>query len=102
MSLRSRTLLSITALAALAACSPESSPPAPTRASASRNNDATTGLSMRLEHARVCPGAAPGEARCHSLVRVDDSGRPLTTSGPSGYGPADLRAAYNLAATGGA
>ena len=102
MSLRSRTLLSITALAALAACSPESSPTAATRAGASRNDDATTGLSMRLEHARVCPGAAPGEARCHSVVRVDDSGKPLSTSGPTGYGPADLRAAYSLAATGGA
>jgi subtilase family serine protease len=36
------------------------------------------------------------------VVRVDDSGKPLSTSGPTGYGPADLRAAYSLAATGGA
>jgi subtilase family serine protease len=35
-------------------------------------------------------------ARCHSYVRVDDLGRPLATTGPSGYGPADLSAAYNL------
>jgi len=62
----------------------------------------STGLSMRFEHAKVCPGAAPGEARCHSLVRVDNSGNPLATGGPSGYGPSDLLAAYKLNASGGA
>jgi subtilase family serine protease len=51
-------------------------------------------------HARVCPGALPGEARCHSWVRVDGTGAPLATSGPSGYGPADLQSAYVLSATG--
>ena len=95
MSLHSRTLLSIAALAALAACSSESStrPNAATEPEASASN---VGLSMRLAHARVCPGAAFGEARCHSLIRVDDAGSPMATSGPSGYSPADLRAAYGL------
>ena len=51
---------------------------------------------MRLAHARVCPGAAFAQARCHSLIRVDDAGTPLATSVPSGYGPADLRIAYGL------
>ena len=38
------------------------------------------------------------------MVRVDDLGQPPATSGPSGYGPTDLRAAYGLASasTGGA
>jgi subtilase family serine protease len=51
---------------------------------------------MRFVHAKVCPSAAAGEARCHSLVRVDNSGQPLPTATPSGYGPADLQSAYNL------
>jgi subtilase family serine protease len=98
MSHAARTILSIAALAALAACSSESSlqPGAVTGPGASRDGSANTGLSMRLAHAKVCPGAAPGEVRCHSFVRVDNSGDPLATAGPSGYGPADLRAAYNL------
>jgi subtilase family serine protease len=58
---------------------------------------------MRLAHAKVCPGAAPGEAFCHSWVRVDNASEPLASSGPSGYAPADLRAAYGLGlASGGA
>jgi len=58
---------------------------------------------MRFAHAKVCPSAAPGVARCHSLVRVDASAAPLASSGPSGYNPVDLRQAYGLSsATGGA
>jgi subtilase family serine protease len=88
-----RTLMSVATLAALAACSMDA-PVQPTAGpSASQNN----GLAMRLEHARVCPAAVTGFARCHSLVRVDDNAQPLATSGPSGYGPADLLSAYNLA-----
>jgi subtilase family serine protease len=98
MLLHARTLLSIAALAALAACSSDNptTPTAITGPSASLNAAANTGLSMRFEHAKVCPGAAPGDARCHSLVRVDNSGQPLATTAPSGYGPADLQAAYKL------
>jgi subtilase family serine protease len=94
MSLPVRTLLSVAALAALAACSPDS--PLPPGAPTGTNATLNTGLAQRLVHAKVCPSAAPGEARCHSLVRVDGLGEPLATSGPSGYGPADLRLAYNL------
>jgi subtilase family serine protease len=103
MRLHARTLLSIAALAALAACSSDNptTPTAITGPSASLNATANTGLSMRFVHAKVCPGAAPGDARCHSLVRVDNSGQPLATITPSGYGPADLRAAYTLTSTGG-
>ena len=55
---------------------------------------------MRFQHAKVCPGNAPGEARCHSLVRIGSDGRPMATPAPSGYGPADLRAAYTLGSAG--
>ncbi|MBK5188378.1 MAG: S8 family serine peptidase [Gemmatimonadaceae bacterium] len=100
MSLQPRTLLSIAALAALAACSTD----APTSANgplASRGGNGNTGASMRFLHAKVCPSAAPGTARCHSLVRVDDALQPLATSAPSGYVPADLRLAYTLSTSGG-
>ena len=101
MLLRARTVVSIAAVAALAACSSENTlpPAAITGPNASVNADRNTGMSMRFQHAKVCPSAAPGVARCHSLVRVDDFSQPLATSGPTGYGPADLRAAYTLAST---
>jgi subtilase family serine protease len=83
----------LTALAGVAACSTDRPLSPVGKASFSRS----TGLSMQFQHAKVCPSAAPGVARCHSLVRVDETGQPLATSGPSGFGPADLRAAYNLA-----
>lgn len=48
---------------------------------------------------RVCPTEIVGQARCHSWIGVDPNGQPFVTAGPSGYGPADLQAAYKLAAT---
>jgi subtilase family serine protease len=48
-------------------------------------------------HEAVCQPAAPGEARCHAHVIVDESGSPkATVSTPSGYGPTQLRGAYGL------
>jgi len=57
-------------------------------------------MAMRFLHAKVCPSAAMGEARCHSLVRVDNTGAPLAAAGPRGYRPADLASAYKLTAGG--
>jgi subtilase family serine protease len=104
MLLHARVLLSIAALAALAACSSDNTlpPAAITGPNSSLNANMTSGLAMRFEHAKVCPSAAPGAARCHSFVRVDASGEPLATSGPTGYVPADLRSAYKLTSTGSA
>src|SRR5262245_32481573 len=52
-------------------------------------------------HAQVCPGfAAPGEARCHAYVRVDADGNPAPAATPSGFGPSDLRSAYNISGSG--
>src|SRR5437868_3846329 len=56
------------------------------------------GQARQITHARVC---APGEeTSCHARVLVDSTGEPLATSSPSGYGPADLRAAYQIATSG--
>jgi len=95
--------LSIATLAMLSACSPDNSPPPSgiTAPNVAVSTDRTTGESMRFEHARVCPGAAVAAARCHSLVRVGADGQPAATGVPSGYGPADLRAAYGLGSASG-
>jgi subtilase family serine protease len=99
MQLRTRSFMSIAALAALAACSSEAPIPTATPSpDGSFSASSSVGQSMRLEHAKVCPSAAPGEARCHSLVRVGDDAAPLATAAPRGFGPADLQAAYALAA----
>jgi subtilase family serine protease len=51
---------------------------------------------------RACATAATGEALCHALVRTDLA--PLAKAGPnatpSGYGPTQLRSAYNLTSSG--
>jgi subtilase family serine protease len=42
----------------------------------------------------------PDTAACSSkIVTKDDGATPLATSGPTGFGPADLRSAYNLPAS---
>ena len=46
---------------------------------------------------RTCAKPATGSAACHALVRVDASGKPLVTATPSGFGPADIESAYQLA-----
>lgn len=54
-----------------------------------------------VKHAAVCPGpASDGSARCHAHVVVDDKGNPMASSGPSGYNPVDLRAAYGVTTSG--
>ena len=99
MSFPARSLLSIAALSALAACGTENSiattgMTAPDAASADRGGVPAGGAGFH--HARVCDRALPGDASCHSWIRVAETGEPLATRGPSGYGPADLLAAYGL------
>jgi subtilase family serine protease len=96
MSVHPRTLLSIAALAVLAACSDNTIPTSAVAPAGALSNDATNGMSMRFLHARVCPAAPIGAASCHSLVRIDNSGAPLATSAPAGYNPVDLVSAYGL------
>ena len=95
-------LLSCAITLGLAACTSDSAIPtaAPSGAASS---DAGTGLAMRLEHAKVCPSAVPGTARCHSWIVVDAGGSPLAGAAPHGLFPADLQSAYKLpSATAGA
>jgi len=60
----------------------------------------TTALGSVTQHptADVCGPVTTGFMRCHAKIRTDIS----TNTAPQGFGPADLRSAYNLPATGGA
>ena len=52
----------------------------------------------------ACPAASAGQVRCFAKIRTDvHSGRGVRAAAdlPAGYGPADLRSAYNLPSTGG-
>ena len=106
MSFPARMLFGITALAALAACSSNDAPDATaiTAPGSSSLSASTTGQTMRSLNARVCPGSVVGAAHCHSWVRVDPAGKPVTSTTPRGYTPADLQSAYaltSISATGG-
>jgi subtilase family serine protease len=50
---------------------------------------------------RTCPATRTGFAACLARVVTDASGKPLVTSGPSGYGPSDIRTAYGLTSASG-
>jgi subtilase family serine protease len=55
--------------------------------------------SVEHSHKPVCGPVPPGQARCHEEIVTDAQGNPLATTGPtSGYGPADIVAAYKLPA----
>jgi subtilase family serine protease len=51
---------------------------------------------------RTCPAASVGYAACLARVVTDSKGLPLAAGTPSGYGPADIRSAYNLTSASGA
>ena len=57
-------------------------------------------------HIAACPGpVAPRTARCFAHVVTDSAGNEIArgvapNATPSGYGPSDLRSAYNVTATG--
>ncbi|HEY2177553.1 MAG TPA: S53 family peptidase [Caulobacteraceae bacterium] len=61
--------------------------------------------SGRTFHVAVCPGpAAKGTARCHAHIVTDARGNPMVSTttpnaSPSGFGPSQLRGAYNVPAT---
>jgi subtilase family serine protease len=45
----------------------------------------------------VCPGpASSGAAICHAHVVTDHAGKPLSSTSPTGYGPAKFHGAYGL------
>jgi subtilase family serine protease len=45
---------------------------------------------------KVCADAPAGYASCSSRVVTDAKGAPAATAAPAGYGPSDIRSAYNL------
>lgn len=51
---------------------------------------------------RTCATAPAGYAACLARVVTDAKGKPVTNATPSGYGPSDIRSAYNLASASGA
>jgi len=62
------------------------------------NSNAANGQS----HKQSCPDTGQaGVASCHAQVVTDAGGKPLATSGPTGYNPADLASAYKLTTSGG-
>ncbi|MHB1988153.1 MAG: S53 family peptidase [Acidimicrobiales bacterium] len=64
---------------------------------------ASTGVSHRNVH--VCAAPTAGMAACDAILHetISPSGRPVTSSTVSGYGPSNLQTAYNLpSATAGA
>jgi subtilase family serine protease len=48
----------------------------------------------------VCGLPIAGAVRCHAIIRTDDNLNPLATTGPAGYGPAELRSAYAITTNG--
>jgi subtilase family serine protease len=70
-------------------------------AAATMSTGGTPALASAPGYARLsCATTAPGRMGCLSEIRTGE--RPLAADGvPTGYGPADLRAAYKLPAGGG-
>src|SRR5205814_2206506 len=83
MLLHARPLLGIAALAALAACSPDNAPTAITSPGTTLNSQGI-GQQMRFAHAKVCPSAAPADARSHPQVRVHTVHTPMASYGTTG------------------
>src|SRR5437879_695869 len=51
---------------------------------------------------KLCADAGPGQSACQALMRTDlaSSADAQPTAAPSGYGPADIQAAYKLPSAG--
>ena len=47
-------------------------------------------------HAPVCIPAGRNAIRCHARVVVDNRGKPVTTTSPDAYSPAQMQKAYDL------
>ena len=75
--------------------------PAAVATTASADPGGSPNLGQSPYHRRSCVDTGQaGVAACHAEIVTDAQGKPLVTSAPAGYGPADLRNAYNLTATG--
>jgi subtilase family serine protease len=54
---------------------------------------------VALDHIPVCTVSNPDTPRCHARVKVDKGEKVNATTSPTGYGPAQFLAAYNLSGT---
>src|ERR1019366_7767340 len=96
--------IAVTALGLAAAASPAAAAPAP-------GTPAANPPAHQANVRDACTAAAPGRARCFAEGRTDvhggfgvrgrAAGHRAAAALPPGYGPADLRSAYNLPAVGG-
>jgi len=74
-----------------------------TSASADQGGVPKSNAALGRSHRRSCPDTGqPGVASCDAHVVTNALGKPLATSGPSGYNPTDLASAYKLSTSGGA
>lgn len=96
MGLRKLSIIGVAGAAAMAATVPVGAEP---------SQRAELVLSGHVWHAAACPHGNPaGTARCFARVVTDSRGVPLNgkvnpaAGTPSGYGPADLKAAYAIPA----
>ncbi|MFJ5213878.1 carboxypeptidase regulatory-like domain-containing protein [Streptomyces sp. NPDC088354] len=96
------TVLAVLSAAAMAVLGVQTPSQAAAPTAAARTTPAAAGGHVPYEAA--CDAAKKGEATCYALRRTDvTAGKGLrTAAAPGGFGPDDLRAAYNLPAGGGA
>jgi len=57
---------------------------------------AATPANGHANYRAVCAAAPVGSTHCNAHVVTDARGNPLATTSPTGYGPAQFHAAYNL------
>src|SRR5258706_13221841 len=70
------------------------------RSSSQTPSDGELGAVTQMPHRALCDTAPVGSARCHALVQTDAAGNVVSAATPSGFGPPDLRSAYNLPTSG--
>jgi subtilase family serine protease len=93
-----RNVLLLRSAAAVAVCLAVGGAVAATRAA-----QAAAGSAPQMSTVDACAPVPAPLAACFAKVRVDAAARtPAAAAVPTGYGPADLRSAYALPATGGA
>ena len=96
--MRLRTLAVIAAAVGLATASPAlaSGSPSPSVGVGATLQNLIQTLGLRPALTGCAVVQLPGTASCNSRMLVRPSGQPFATTGPSGYGPADLQNAYKL------
>src|ERR1017187_7420847 len=101
------TILVVSAAFITAACTSTDAPgwgSASTGQSDQTANQSAIGSITQYPFVPVCERVRPGSGamRCLSTTRTNPDGTVLKSATPSGFGPTDLRSAYNLPASGGA